>query len=254
MPRQANTRTPSSSRSPPGRGTNCGSVARQPGSSQLAATCQQPIRGEHCGHVTGQRPVIGPPASAPRPASVWCRRGSRWGTRARTRTCTVLCFNYRFVFHQITSFMKRHTSPNLQCLLSTYHPIPVFLAGKVWVDGHELQGAVVLVLRHGGQQLGLEVVANQMGGLGSRDHMPRCDWSPGGRRWCWPRASRGPRCPWQGSAGGRRPGPPCPRGSAAAGQHRSAMFHEARSVKYKIIKRRHLIDGGFWDCQLQYNL
>ena len=57
--------------------------------------------------------------------------------------------------------MKRHTSPNLQCLLSTYHPIPVFLAGKVGVDGHELQGAVVLVLRHGGQQLGLEVLANQ---------------------------------------------------------------------------------------------
>ena len=42
--------------------------------------------------------------------------------------------------------------------------LPVFLAGKVWVDGHELQGAVVLVLRHGGQQLRLEVhggVANQ---------------------------------------------------------------------------------------------
>ena len=35
--------------------------------------------------------------------------------------------------------------------------LPVFLAGKVWVDGHELQGAVVLVLRHGCQQLRLEV-------------------------------------------------------------------------------------------------
>ena len=65
----------------------------------------------------------------------------------------------------ITSFMKRLTSPNLQCLLSTYHPIPVFLAGKVWVDGHELQGAVVLVLRHGGEQLGLEV----HGGVGQSD-------------------------------------------------------------------------------------
>ena len=50
--------------------------------------------------------------------------------------------------------------------------LPVFLAGKVWVDGHELQGAVVLVLRHGGQQLRLEVhggVGQSEGGLWSRD-------------------------------------------------------------------------------------
>ena len=198
MPRQANTRTPSSSRAPPGRGTNCGSVARQPGSSQLAATCQQPIRGEHCGHVTVQRPVIGPhllllhvqllygaaevaggePEPVPVPAITMAINAKTYGSVSYSAEVPIIC-----VFH-LGIFQSQ--------------VLPVFLAGKVWVDGHELQGAVVLVLRHGGQQLRLEVhggVGQSEGRLRSRDPAACCDWSPGGRRWCWPRASRGPRCP-----------------------------------------------------------